>query len=58
MLQQELSACSTKSSKKVGATIQPSQVEIRQSERLWYVEAQKMSDCKQLIKQGPQMEDR
>ena len=46
-----------KITKKVGATMQPSQVEISQAERLWYIEAQETLDSKQLIKLGPQMED-
>ena len=32
-------------------------MEIRQAERLWYIEAQETLDSKQLIKLGPQMED-
>ena len=39
------------------STMQPSQAEISQAEKLWYVEAQKNLDTKQLIKLNPQVED-
>ena len=40
-----------------GSTMQPSQAEISQAEKLWYIEAQKNLDTKQLIKLNPQVED-
>ena len=43
--------------RKKGSTMQPSQAEISQAERFWYIEAQKTMDAKQLIKLNPQVED-
>ena len=37
--------------------MQPSQAEMSHAEKLWYIEAQKNLDTKQLIKLNPQVED-